>query len=106
MLAPLASIQEVNPCQAPPTPRLRSGSSSSGTSGRAKIVALCIVTTFTALLITLILVLAGGDSPTTGSNESQDQAAQQAPDLRVGPYASAASVPAELQRSTPGGVGR
>jgi hypothetical protein len=73
---------------------------------RAKIVALCIVTTFTALLITLILVLAGGDSPTTGSNESQDQAAQQAPDLRVGPYPSAASVPAELQRSTPGGVGR
>jgi hypothetical protein len=43
---------------------------------RAKIIALVAVTIFTALLVALILVLAG-DSPTSGGEESAPQATHQ-----------------------------
>jgi hypothetical protein len=44
---------------------------------RAKTIALAAVITFTALLVTLVLVLDGGDSPTAGT-EQQAVEAQQA----------------------------
>jgi hypothetical protein len=44
---------------------------------RAKIIALAAVTAFTALLVTLILVLDGGDSPTAGTKTPAVQATQQ-----------------------------
>jgi hypothetical protein len=44
---------------------------------RAKIIALAAVTAFTALLVTLILVLDGGDSPTAGTEAPEVQGSRQ-----------------------------
>jgi hypothetical protein len=67
---------------------------------RAKIIALAAVTIFTALLVTLILVLAGDDSPARGTDRSADQATQKPSTPQVGPYPSAANVPPNLQPGT------
>jgi hypothetical protein len=52
---------------------------------RAKIIALVAVTIFTALLVALILVLAGDDSPTSGTEASAPQPTHQPSDPQVGP---------------------
>jgi len=63
---------------------------------RAKIIALLAVSIFTALLVALILVLAGDDSPTSGTEESAPQATHQP----SAPQSSAASVSPNLRPGT------
>jgi hypothetical protein len=58
----------------------------------AKIIALVAVSIFTALLVALMLVLAGDDSPTSGAEASAPQATHQPSAAQVGRYPSAASV--------------
>jgi hypothetical protein len=67
---------------------------------RAKIIALAAVTIFTVLLVTLILVLAGDDAPTPGTDESAVKARQQPSAPQVGPYPSAANVSPNLRPGT------
>jgi hypothetical protein len=59
---------------------------------RAKIIALVAVSIFTALLVALMLVLAGDDSPTSGTEESAPQATHEPSARRVGPYPAAGSL--------------
>jgi hypothetical protein len=58
---------------------------------RAKIIALVAVTTFTALLVALILVLAGDASPKSGTEASAPQATHEPSVRQVGRYPAAAS---------------
>jgi hypothetical protein len=67
---------------------------------RAKIIALVAVSIFTALLVALILVLAGDDSPTSGAERSAPQATRQPSAPQVGPYPSAASLSRNLRPGT------
>jgi hypothetical protein len=67
---------------------------------RAKIIALVAVSIFTALLVALILVLAGDHSPTSGTEESAPQASHQPSAPQVGPYPFAASVSPNLRPGT------
>jgi hypothetical protein len=64
---------------------------------RAKIIALVAVSIFTALLVALILALAGDDSPTSGTEESFPQATHQPSAPQVGPSPSAAGVSPNLR---------
>jgi hypothetical protein len=59
---------------------------------RAKIIALVAVSIFTALLIALMLVLAGDDSPTSGMEESAPQATHEPSAPRDGPDPAADSL--------------
>jgi hypothetical protein len=59
---------------------------------RAKIIALVAVSIFTALLVALMLVLAGDDSPTSGTEESAPQATHQPSAPQVGPDPAADSL--------------
>jgi hypothetical protein len=67
---------------------------------RAKVIALFAVSIFTALLVALILVLAGDDSPTPGTEESAPQATHQPSAPQVGPYPSAGSLSPTLRPGT------
>jgi hypothetical protein len=67
---------------------------------RAKLIALVAVSILTALLVALILVLAGDDSPTSGTETSVPQATHQPSALQVGPYPSAASVSPNMRPGT------
>jgi hypothetical protein len=67
---------------------------------RAKIIALVAVSVFTALLVALILVLAGDDSPTSGTAASAPRATHRPSAPQVGPYPSAASFSPNLPPGT------
>jgi hypothetical protein len=67
---------------------------------RAKLIALVAVSIFTALLVALMLVLAGDDYPTSGTEASAPQATHRPSAAQVGRYPSAASVSPNLRPGT------
>jgi hypothetical protein len=67
---------------------------------RAKIIAAAAVTALAALLVTLVLVLDGGNSPTVDTQQPAAQEAQEPSAQQLGAYPSAAVVPPSMQPGT------